>query len=650
MGVNSAGNADVLVGVRVMGRARASIAGRATQLLLVLAFVAVAFISLVGIGASAVIVETVQGSGSAVNAAGGLRRLAHRAASVALAAALEGRTGHAEVAAAIGAFEAGLGHATLEKVLEHEPGSVFASVYRSIHADWYVNLRPRLLGAPELASESPDVLFYEDLLADVDAFTAQIDALVAVLEQETETGIEQLRMTLAVALGMVMVVMVAALCVIRQRVFMPLTELRDCAARIAGGDFRARSRYTGRDELGRVGSAFNAMADELSTAYRDLEQRVEQKTADLMRSNRALELLYHVIARLYHAPASPETYAETLKDLEQVLGLKGSFVCVQPKHGGVATVLSTTMGDCPARSRSEEECTHCPGRTMPWSYRREGDLDVFLVPLRDADHLYGMMRLALPPGERLRAWQHTLVEAVSRHMGIALGISHQSERERLLALQEERSIIARELHDSLAQSLSYMKIQASLLSSALQRPERRDDASDILADMKGGINAAYRQLRELLSTFRLQMEGDFARLLGSTVEEYAGRSGMPIDLEIRLGVCHLNPNQEIHVLHIIREALSNATRHARASSIRVGLFGHPDGVRVIIEDDGKGIRLAAATEPHHYGLAIMAERARGLGGVLEIVPRPDGGTRVAVRFDPAARHEASSPALTPDAQ
>jgi two-component system nitrate/nitrite sensor histidine kinase NarX len=81
-----------------------------------------------------------------------------------------------------------------------------------------------------------------------------------------------------------------------------------------------------------------------------------------------------------------------------------------------------------------------------------------------------MLRLSMPDGVRLEDWQRQLVEALSRHMGMALGAARRSEQERLLALQEERSVIARELHDSLAQALSYMKIQVSLLQPVLADP------------------------------------------------------------------------------------------------------------------------------------------------------------------------------------
>lgn len=631
------GEAD---GARVRGlfaRAREWLVGRATLLLLLLAFCVVTLISVVGMGASVLVVESVAGSASAINVAGSLRRLAHRAGGLAVARGLEMEDGQRRVEAAVAHFEATLAHAALREVLAREPSGVFASIYRGVEATWHGRVRPQLLAPPASAGEAVRTAHYAALLDEVDAFAEQINTLVAVLEHGAESRIEQLRAMLAAALGVLLAVGLAALYLMRARVFQPLAELRRCARRIARGDFAARSGYLGRDELGQLGDAFNAMAGELSSAYRELERRVEEKTADLTRSNRALEVLYHVISRLYYAPTNGETYAGTLRDLESTLALEGSFVCVEAKHGGLATVLATTLGDCPERTLAADACARCAGRDLPWSYHREGERDVLLVPLRDAERLYGMLRLALPAGRRLQDWERSLLEAVSRHMGIALGISWQSERERLLSLQEERSTIARELHDSLAQSLSFMKIQASLLGAALGGAKPLEEAPPVLEELKEGISAAYRQLRELLATFRLRIEGDFASLLRNTVREFAERSGTPIGLSVRLGDARLTPNQEIHVLHIVREALSNATRHAGAQHIEVRLQRSADGrVRLVVEDDGVGVKPPARAQPHHFGLSIMAERARGLGGHCDIETPAGGGTRVAVCFAPGA--------------
>lgn len=142
-------------------------------------------------------------------------------------------------------------------------------------------------------------------------------------------------------------------------------------------------------------------------------------------------------------------------------------------------------------------------------------------------------------------------------------------------------------------------------------------------------------MRELLATFRLRIEGDFARLLGNTVSEFALRSGLPIGLDLDLAGGHLNPNQEIHVLHIVREALSNAVRHAQATTIRVALTSAPDDeIEVVVEDDGRGVDADSPVAAQHFGLTIMAERARGLGGSFEMQDCPAGGTRIVVRFKP----------------
>jgi two-component system nitrate/nitrite sensor histidine kinase NarX len=291
------------------------------------------------------------------------------------------------------------------------------------------------------------------------------------------------------------------------------------------------------------------------------------------------------------------------------------------------------MGACPDRAaRGDDACGACRAGS-------DGDglalhsPTLLRFPLRDREHHYGMLRLSLPDGVRLEDWQRQLVEALSRHMGMALGAARRSEQERLLALQEERSVIARELHDSLAQALSYMKIQVSLLQHALADPARAAEAEPILADLREGISAAYRQLRELLVSFRLGLSADLATLMRDAAREHGTRGGVEVALEVDLGPCLLSPNQEVHVLQIVREALSNMVRHAGARHARVELRGRADGeVLLAVSDDGCGIGAPPADSRNHHGLAIMRERARSMGGEIEIASGGRGGTRVCVRF------------------
>lgn len=622
------------------------LARRSIVLLVALAMLALTLISLAGMSASVVVAETVQGGASAINAAGSLRRLVYRTASLVVADAIgEGASG-ARVAAAIEDFEHNLQDPAIRHVLDQEGGGLFAATFRGVEASWKLKLRPSIESMiGETAPPAPEQV--ETLLVEVDAFVDQLDTLVAVLEQDTVGRIEDLRQILAVAIVLTVLVVVGALLLLRRWLLRPMNGLLGAAQDIARGDFTARVEHTGADELGRVGSAFNLMADELSRHYQQLEERVAEKTVELQRSNRALELLYHAIARLYHAPTAAEAYEATLRDIDQIAGLAGSFVCIEPRHDGPANVIASTFGPCAERIHAgNEACQQCRVGAVGGRSRDAAGDDPLRIPLRDREHHYGMLRLSLPEGTRLAEWQWQLVQALTRHIGMALGAARRTEQERLLALQEERSVIARELHDSLAQALSYMKIQVSLLQPVIADPARVAEATPIIADLREGINAAYRQLRELLVSFRLGLNDDLASMLSDAVKEYATRGDVDVSLDIRLADCALSPNQEVHVLQIVREALSNMVRHAAATEARVSLVGDEDGeVTVTVEDDGVGLGAPPADAHNHHGMSIMRERARSLGGALEIAPRAGGGTRLRLRFHAARGEDTAAPMM-----
>lgn len=608
---------------------------RSIMLLVSMALLAMTLIGLGGMSASFLVVDRSLGSAQAIEAASSLRGHTRRIANLIAVEALNGRAGVSEAAhGTIADIERELEAAALRRFVDEAPGELFAATYRGVHAGWERAVKPRI---EALAGHGPlharDV---EALLAEIEAFVGQIDTLLVVIGQENGRRIDELRRILMLAAAVTLGVVALVIVLLQRALLRPLGGLLDAARRIAGGDFGVRVRYTGEDELGQVGSAFNLMADELARHYHLLEQRVTEKTAELQRSNRALELLYHAIARLYQAPAAAEAYEATLRDIDRIADLEGSFVCIEPRPGGAA-VIASSMGPCPDRAaHGDEACGACRAGSDGRGLALHSPT-LLRFPLRDREHHYGMLRLALPHGRRLEDWQRQLVEALSRHMGMALGAARRSEQERLLALQEERSVIARELHDSLAQALSYMKIQVSLLQRVLADPARAAQAGPILADLREGIGAAYRQLRELLVSFRLGLAADLATLIEDAVREYGTRGGVAVALEVDLGPCLLSPNQEVHVLQIVREALSNMVRHARARSARVGLHGSADGeVRLEVGDDGRGIGAPPADARNHHGLSIMRERARSMGGEIEIGPDGAGGTRVCVRFRAAA--------------
>jgi len=188
--------------------------------------------------------------------------------------------------------------------------------------------------------------------------------------------------------------------------------------------------------------------------------------------------------------------------------------------------------------------------------------------------------------------------------------------------------------------LSYMKLQIARLQLEIGRScaacAPAGAVLDISGEIKTGLDSAYRHLRELLSAFRTSMPpGGLQQALLEVVDELSARAGTEIGLDYRLGDLPLSVNEEFHLLQIAREALTNVVRHARAEHALIRLERDEDGeVRVLVEDDGRGIPPDSGGEGHH-GMSIMRERARQLGGSLDVDEGAGGtGTCVEVRFRP----------------
>jgi two-component system nitrate/nitrite sensor histidine kinase NarX len=603
----------------------------------------IASFAILGMASSGIIAESIQGSGEAINLTGSLRMQTYQMASLSLTARLsDSGDASTRLRQAIDRFETNLTDARITAMMPAQNETTLSQSYARVLHDWQTRVKPRFLaeaaGTLAPAGSLP-------LIDDVTLFVDDIHALVKQIEQDTEAKIRVLRMVLGAALLMTLLVGALTLYLARNDLILPLRDLLSFAANVGRGNLAVRTEHTGTDELGRLGQAFNLMAEDLSKLYQNLETRVEEKTAELTIANRSLELLYHSIARLYNGPVAPDTYAILLNDLETVLGVGHGLACLVEAGETRARVIASTVrpqqGD--ADLCGLMNCAECLAHQDLAVHPLQDGRRVLSLPLKDTEHHYGVLQLEMPPGRELAQWQVQLLEALSRHVGIAIGTARRTEQSRRLSLLEERAALARDLHDSLAQSLAYMKIQVSRLKPLVDRADAGAEAAEVLAELREGLNSAYRQLRELLTTFRLRIEGEgLAAALHSTVAEFSGRGGIPVTLDVHLAGCTLSANEEIHALQIIREALSNVLNHARAHKAEVRVVCNGDGsVSASVTDDGHGIHQAA--DAHHYGMTIMDERAKNLGGRLTVENLPTLGTRVTLHFMPGARHDAPIP-------
>ncbi len=627
-----------------------------------------AFMTMLG---SIFIEEQTQGHAAAVNQAGSLRMQSYRIATrLVYQSDIHPERYWKLTEQLVQEFENRLRSPRLIGILPADPDHQLTRAYARINQQWHRKIKPvltvyvSLMGPHETAQVLPPHAADDPLrravqqniraryVSIVDRFVGDIDRLVRLLEEGTESNIRWLRAIQLSSLFLTLAAVFYTMYLVQGVVMPPLRDLLRFAQLVRRGDLTVRVKHERDDELGQLGSAFNGMADDLSKMYADLEMRVREKTADLERSNRSLELLYKTTRRLNDTHIAPRMYEELLKDIEKVVGFGPGNICLAKSMGDEIVTLATSHLSG-ATVCNQDECRACMNqqgtRIKEWRSADQTLRRVLSIPIRDKKEQHGILLIAIPEGVPLQEWQTQLLEAVADHIGAAISVAYRTTYNRRLALYEERGVIARELHDSLAQSLSYLKIQVSRLDREIKQGGQETQVLAVVQELREGLNSAYRQLRELLTTFRLKVDGrGLLQALEQTVDEFRARSDMDIRLESSLQGLQLSENEEIHVLQVIREALSNVIRHSGADAARVTLCGGGDApISVSVVDDGCGIP-ASPERSRHYGLAIMEERVRSLNGTLTIEPLAAGGTRVAFQFRAARKnHDTPSDPVNP---
>jgi two-component system nitrate/nitrite sensor histidine kinase NarX len=262
-----------------------------------------------------------------------------------------------------------------------------------------------------------------------------------------------------------------------------------------------------------------------------------------------------------------------------------------------------------------------------------------LLPIRTPGQLLGTLEVWYPASQDLSKTARRLLETLSDQLATAIFLERQITEEQQRTLIEERTVIARELHDSLAQSLSYLKIQVTRLRRMNMDGPQKTGYDAVLDELSTGLSSAYRQLRELLATFRLKLDTpDLGAALRQTVREFSGRMAKPVNLVYKLPAQTLSPNEEIHTLQVVREALANAVKHSKAEAVWVDVSFESPQVKAKIRDNGRGLPDSDQPE-NHYGMIIMQDRARSLGGQLTVANHPQGGVEVSLHFIPHARNQ-----------
>jgi two-component system nitrate/nitrite sensor histidine kinase NarX len=502
----------------------------------------------------------------------------------------------------------------LSRVLEGNQDKHLNKVYTNLKKRWQDELKPALQAGD-----------YPQFLSRADSFVHELDSFVLQLQQHSERKQIWQQGIQGTALFITMIILIVGMYELQNNVIVPLEELGSVAERFRGGDLSARVSYRSDDELGQMAVSFNAMADALEQSHHTLESRVAQKTESLARAYDALELLYNSSRDLATNQVHAKQLDQLIERFQTLLPGLRLTLCLSNNPQFPDEPRLALHGNESREICSRNDCAGC---------ERLHQHNLISFPVSNQGNLLGELRAHFTDGRTSANWETGMIQALADLVGTALSLERQRERDYRLVLLDERTIIARELHDSLAQALTYMKLQVARLHTLIQRGESPEKLLSVSEELREGLNSAYRQLRELLTTFRLKIgDGGLSQALDNTVREFSEHGGFPVLLESEPLAVSLSASEQIHLLQIAREALSNCARHSGAQQASVHLYQQGEMVVLIIEDDGKGLLHDFDTR-HHHGVGIMEERARSLHGTLRIECRDPRGTRVHLEFRP----------------
>ena len=396
------------------------------------------------------------------------------------------------------------------------------------------------------------------------------------------------------------------------------------------------------------------MAEHLQESYRTLEGRVADKTRSLAAQNARLATLYDMTAFL-NAPNSLEDLCRGfLTRLLATTGAAAGAVRLVSResdtlhlfvHEGLASEFAEKehclhRNECAcgeAAARTAATIHALGGKKKPITLTLPHCLEagfrvVAAVPVAAQRQVLGVFNLFYREPHETSSEERHMLESLGQHLGVAIESLRLVSRDRELAIAEERNLLAQELHDSIAQALAFLNLQTQMLRKALAEPDPAETMR-ILDEIQAGVQESYADVRELLVHFRTRIaEGDVEHGVRTLLARLEHQTGMRAEFRANGAAMPLAPDDQLQVMHILQEAVSNVRKHAQATRVEVELNRGPD-YAFTVRDDGRGFDPARAQDDAaaHVGLRIMRERAARIGGTVNVqfAPRPRHRSRAA---------------------
>ena len=587
-----------------------------------------------------------EGASTAINDAGSLRMQTYR-----LAYMVGNHATERQINNQIKEFEQSLQKVSrtdaINPLLPAQRPQAYDLIQSMLVIDWQSNILPKL----QKHTLPTNIDLYR--------FAGNIDLFVQALENANEENTRWLR---RFQMALILMILIAAGVMIKFHyswIIRPLEALLDGVQTIGRGGFGVAIPTGYIQEFAQVSKGFNQMSAHLKTLYTDLEGLVARQTQDLARQNRDLEMLYQTTRDLHQTHTPTKAAEEFLsRVVPAVSASAGSIRLLDFERKRTDLVASTGL---PADVQTAEQCSELEaclcghkdkggegGRpsekpsgqsacfydardygNLPFVTGHPGFARVSVFPILYKNEELGILTLYFSDGIELGENDDSLLRTLCGQLGVSIANSRFAQERSQLAVLQERNLIAQGLHDSIAQTLTILNLQVQMLDSAYKAGEK-EQMEENIRFLTDGVQECYDDVRELLLNFRTKISNkDFPEAVTSLLARFEQQTQIEVDTAWRDDGPSLNNDEQLQVIFILQESLSNIRKHAQAHHVVVELDNRHD-FTLRIRDDGVGFdtgRLKNMSEAH-VGLGIMQERARRINAVLSVESQPHQGTTV----------------------
>jgi signal transduction histidine kinase len=490
----------------------------------------------------------------------------------------------------------------------------------------------------------PSVNWSLAVVAPIQELTAESAAVATAIGNDATTTIRWILVIITIffAFGMFGTIVFA-----RSFLTMPIEAMVAATKQIAAGKYAVTLPVHSSDELGQLATAVNQMNDQLIQAQQELELRVAERTRHLSAlfdvttvASRSLDLervLSSSLDRVLEMMGCQSGCVHLFDEQEKVLRLATyryipevivAYIQTVPAGRGLVGWVMAQGEALVAENLAEDP------RVINRDAMQSGSGRGFAgVPLRAKNKILGVLSVIGEEGRTFDAEEVALLGAIAEQVGVAVENASLYQQAEQLAIIEERQRLARELHDSITQSL----YSVNLMTETARRTAAMGDIERtqyLVARSSEIARQALKEMRLLVYELRpaaLAQEG----LIGAIqqrLDTVESRAGVRARLLVEGENDQLPAAVEANFYRITQEALNNSLKHANASTVTVTLNFEHDCVELRVSDDGKGFDPDFAQDQGGLGLKSMRERTEQMGGTFSLTATPEQGTTINIHL------------------